>query len=94
LASAALGFKTKSALKLKPLLTLWQVAHLQPHVVAWAKASRGSLQRILDSLRRQSHKLFAIGNMLEVAAVQSAVKQHAREEVTCDNWFYISCSGG
>jgi hypothetical protein len=43
------------------------------------------LQRISDSLRRQSNKLFAIGNMLEVAAVQSAVKQHAREEVTRDD---------
>jgi hypothetical protein len=32
-------------------------------------------------LQRNSRKLFAIGNMLEVAAVQGAVKQHSREEV-------------
>jgi hypothetical protein len=55
--------------------------HLQPHVRAWAVASRASLQRISSGLSHMGSKLFAIGSIVEVAEAEGAMLQQAREEV-------------
>jgi hypothetical protein len=80
----SIPFSSSSSLNLTFPKPCQQVVHLQPHVRAWAEAARGSLQRISTSLQRSGRKLFAIGNVLEVAVVQGAVKQSHREEVAPD----------